>query len=607
MCGIFGIFNDKNVTNTSYKNIIKSLYKLSMTRGRDSSGIAILDEQMNLAVHRRNTSPDKFIQSARFNDVLNSSNTKNRLFLGHSRLATNGPSYKLTNNQPQYTKKSVCLHNGIITNIDDLWQKFSFLNRDCEVDSEIIPKYFDYLQDKGKNSIDSMKEVIESIEGTASLALFSKKNKELILATNNGSLYYTNIDQAVFFASERLILNNLLTKHKVNGEIVQLKAGGIIIFKSDITINNIIDTEGTRHKKIQEIQRCTKCILPSTFPGISFDNQGTCNFCNNYKKTELKSKDELKQIVDELKNNKSGRCISMFSGGRDSCYQLHILAKELGLNPIAYTYDWGMVTDIARRNASRLCQKLGIEHIIISADIRKKRKFIRKNLKAWLKKPHLGMLPVLMAGDKEFLYYGNKIRIDNNLDRTFFGACPFEKTNFKTGFTGVKEGGNNVYSISTIKKVRLAIFYTLQILSNPSYINSSLWDNFKGFLSAYIAKHNFVQLFDYYDWNEVEVDKLLKDQYDWENDPSFSSTWRIGDGTAAFYNYAYYILAGFSEFDTFRSNQIREGRITRDQALELIKDNNKPRWESLEWYSNVVGFDLAEAINSIHECKSLYE
>ena len=44
------------------------------------------------------------------------------------------------------------------------------------------------------------------------------------------------------------------------------------------------------------------------------------------------------------------------------------------------------------------------------------------------------------------------------------------------------------------------------------------------------------------------------------------TSWRIGDGTASFYNYIYYTIAGFTEHDTFRSNQIREGVISRDQG-----------------------------------------
>ncbi len=31
------------------------------------------------------------------------------------------------------------------------------------------------------------------------------------------------------------------------------------------------------------MQICNKCILPDTFPGISFDNEGICNFCRDFK------------------------------------------------------------------------------------------------------------------------------------------------------------------------------------------------------------------------------------------------------------------------------------------------------------------------------------
>ena len=57
-----------------------------------------------------------------------------------------------------------------------------------------------------------------------------------------------------------------------------------------------------------------------------------------------------------------------------------------------------MVTDLARRNQARMCGALGIEHIIVAADI--PQKTTSKYLNAWLKKPNLGMVPLLMAGDK---------------------------------------------------------------------------------------------------------------------------------------------------------------------------------------------------------------
>ena len=67
-----------------------------------------------------------------------------------------------------------------------------------------------------------------------------------------------------------------------------------------------------------------------------------------------------------------------------------------------------MLTGLARRNQSRMCGKLGVEHILVSADIRKKKEH-KENVLAWLKKPHLGMIPIFMAGDKQYYYYTNKL------------------------------------------------------------------------------------------------------------------------------------------------------------------------------------------------------
>ena len=65
-----------------------------------------------------------------------------------------------------------------------------------------------------------------------------------------------------------------------------------------------------------------------------------------------------------------------------------------------------MVTDLGRRNISRMCAELGVENIIVAADIEKKRRNITMNLKAWLTSPHLGMISILTAGDKHFFRYG---------------------------------------------------------------------------------------------------------------------------------------------------------------------------------------------------------
>jgi hypothetical protein len=98
----------------------------------------------------------------------------------------------------------------------------------------------------------------------------------------------------------------------------------------------------------------------------------------------------------------------------------------------------------------------------------------------------------------------------------------------------------------------------------------------------------------------------LTTEYNWELEPNYSSTWRIGDGTAAFYNYIYHTVAGFTENETLRSNQIREGVLSRAKALELVEDENRTRWDAIQWYAQTIGFNLTEALRAINNMPKLY-
>jgi hypothetical protein len=109
-------------------------------------------------------------------------------------------------------------------------------------------------------------------------------------------------------------------------------------------------------------------------------------------------------------------------------------------------------------------------------------------------------------------------------------------------------------------------------------------------------------------WDELEIEKLILEEYNWEKATDTDTTWRIGDGTVLFYNYIYYTVAGFSEYDTFRSNQIREGMImmSREKALELINEENQPRYESIKWYLEIIGLDFKSTIERINKIQKLY-
>jgi hypothetical protein len=104
----------------------------------------------------------------------------------------------------------------------------------------------------------------------------------------------------------------------------------------------------------------------------------------------------------------------------------------------------------------------------------------------------------------------------------------------------------------------------------------------------------------------ITVNNTLIEDYNWEVAKDSPTTWRIGDGTAAFYNYIYATVAGFTENDSFRSNQVLEGIITREEALKRAEAENQPRYESLKWYCDTIGVDLEKAIKTINNIPKLY-
>lgn len=588
--------------------------------------------------------------------------------LGHARLVTNGSQLEDENNQPVIKDGIVGIHNGIIVNENEIWNTYKELHREFVIDTEIIFSLFRYKLNKNGNSIEAMRQTNEELFGTVSTGFIISDRNEFIVFTNNGSLYLlSNFDDIFIYGSEKNILTNLVKKNsdffKDNFTIKQVKANdGYIIDLNEFLIqrfNTTITNINTRNRKssdnyiinvnnyhptrqqlevvinpevfrdsiiankerkllefnidrINLLKRCSKCLLPETFPFITYDEKGVCNYCHNYiPKNHPRPIDELMALVEPYRR-KDGQpdCIVPFSGGRDSTFVLHIVKNELKLNPIAFTYDWGMVTDLARRNIARVTGTLGVENIIVSANIHWKRENIKRNICAWLKNPELGMVPLFMAGDKFFFYYVNKLRKQTGIKLQLWGFNRLENTDFKVGFAGItpKFEKKTIYSMKLLDQLKLFFYVGKNIIKCPSYLNRSVFDSLGSFISRYLnPQTDYYHLFDYYHWDEKTIENLLFSEYKWETAIDTKSTWRIGDGTASFYNYIYYTVAGFSEFDTFRSNQIREGMLTREEALKLINEENQPRYESIKWYLEILGLSFENVIERINKIPKLYQ
>lgn len=608
MCGIFGKISKNRVE----KNNILLLAKHSKQRGMDSSGL-IHFQNSNYVIDKADFDIEKLIKKA---NPFNSN-----IVLGHSRLITNG----LNDNQPVIKKNLCAIHNGIITNEKKIWENLKNQKKEFKIDSEVIVAIAKDHLENGKDLSDVADRILALCKGIVACALFVPEYGKIILFSNNGSLYKGLLDNAIYFSSEKYPLNQLKCE-----EIKQIKSEPYFI---DIPKSNkalVIRDISTRkenlipelfynknqeklleYSKEKNLKKCTKCILPETMPFIYFDEKGVCNYCKNYKiRNKPKPKEKLFKLVEPYRRiGKEHDCIVPFSGGRDSCYSLHLIAKDLGMKPITYTYDWGMVTDLGRRNISKICGEMGIENIIVAADISLKRKNIKMNLNAWLKSPHLGMIAMLTAGDKHFFKYVEVVKKQLNINLNLWGVNPLEATHFKSGFLGIKPDfeEDKVYANGPTKQLVYQYKRFKAMLESPSYFNKSLWDTLSGeYYRSFLQKKDYFHVFDFYRWDEDEINDILINKYDWETAIDTDTTWRIGDGTAGFYNYVYYTVAGFTEHDTFRSNQIREGQLTREKALDLIDVENRPRYQNIRWYLDTLGLDFEEVIKIVNAIPKLY-
>ena len=124
----------------------------------------------------------------------------------------------------------------------------------------------------------------------------------------------------------------------------------------------------------QKLKICSQCILPATFPGISFNEDGTCNHCQKYRghteisalkeKYEKKFLDLIKQRTNE-QTSKTYDVLMAYSGGKDSTYTLDIFVNRYKLRVLALTFDNTFISKQSFTNMGKVCDVLGVDHLII--------------------------------------------------------------------------------------------------------------------------------------------------------------------------------------------------------------------------------------------------
>lgn len=357
----------------------------------------------------------------------------------------------------------------------------------------------------------------------------------------------------------------------------------------------LVDTaEQSTANSLENMVRCTKCILPETFPGIKFDENGVCNYCLEYEPVKVLDEDELVNVLDKFRGKgEKYDCLVPVSGGRDSTYVLHQMVRKYRMRVLTLTVDSGAIMPEGRRNIEQVTKVLSVDHVWLKDEkqIKTAKENTKKKFHAWLMKPSINtIVPVLNAGDKQMnlklFKYAHENRIPLLLGGNNIGNSTFEQEHFKTGFMHVFPNERGYYS--TFDRLRLSLKFGWEFLRNRHNYHWSVFREYLGGAIVYFFENlqkpddvTPIGFYDYIYWTEKKVVPTIQNELGWQGASDTSATWRIDDSAYPLIDYLYLRLVGFNEFDEFYSKLIREGQIPRDEALKRCRTEHSPRIPSL--------------------------
>lgn len=332
--------------------------------------------------------------------------------------------------------------------------------------------------------------------------------------------------------------------------------------------------------KKKAMKRCNNCILPTSYPNLTFDRNGTCHLCNNIPEIEYLGKDKLKSKVDEihslyLDRNKDFDCILAFSGGVDSTYLLQILTEEIGLKVLAYTVDNGFIPDNTMDNIKKITKTLNVDLVIEKNPLTKLN--FKHVMNSWLKNPTAPMIGLLCTGCRigmtdSILGFSKKC----NIPLIIKGETPFDK--YQTYKFDIMK--NNVKS-KKFSSFVIGLFK--QYLKNPNWLLNLnyLKTEFNELYYHYYKKIQYntdgvviIEPFlTYLNWTEDDAIRTVNN-LKWEENSTVNFKSRSDCDLAILKLFLYKELLGYNDKDDTLSAMVRHKQIDRPTALKRLEIEN---------------------------------
>ena len=314
-------------------------------------------------------------------------------------------------------------------------------------------------------------------------------------------------------------------------------------------------------------QVCTKTIMDTTDPEITFDENGECHYVEKYNqatKDDVNNKEIRKQQLfaqlEKIKLDGKGKeydCILGLSGGVDSSYLAYIIKKEFGLNPLAIHVDAGWNSELAVKNVEQIVRKLNIDLFTYVVDW------------AEMKDIQVAFFKAAVANQ------------DVPQDHAFFAALNKEaaKRGIKYIITGSNKSteyilpdawGYNAMDAQHIKSIH-KIFGKKSLKRFPivNFLEYYLYYPF-------VKGIRIVKPLNYIDYNKADAMKILETELDWRY---YGGKHYESRFTKFFQSYYLPTKFGFDKRKAHLSSLIVSGQLDRETA---VKELEKPLYDNAE-------------------------
>ncbi len=348
-----------------------------------------------------------------------------------------------------------------------------------------------------------------------------------------------------------------------------------------------------------KVQYCQRCVYPSSSAvRLEIDAHGVCTGCRvaeDRPVIDWESRWQMfKDLTKEYSSQSNYDLIIPVSGGKDSYFQTHLAVKELGLKPLLVTYHGNNYLPEGEYNLHRMRDVFDCDHIIFRPSVDSLIKMNRLGFRVqgdmnW--HAHCGIatvpfqvavrykVPLVMWGEIGWIDLGGMFTLHDFPEFTFKNRVEHDLRGFDWhDFTdeGLEKMGRPEWKEGLAAK-------------------DLMWGQYPSDDEVDAVGLRGIYMDCYVPWDGNHNAEIARKHYGWKgSDQEFERTYRRFSNLDdmhenGIHDYLKFIKFGYGRCSDHATKDIRTGRITRDQGIELVAryDHVKPRKDLERWLDYV--------------------